>query len=146
MPQGDGQPGEEGEHGERPVEEVEPAGEDQRQSGNEEHATRDARPLPRRAVDEQQPQRAVHQHAEAADQRQEDEGDADPERIHTEASGEQGGDATDDGLRGAQLVRRLCGRIFEQRSTVGRRWGEVHDIDGTSVRAIAPSGMSLVDP
>ena len=146
LPEGDGQAGEEGEHGERPVEEVESVGQDQRQTGDQQHAARDARPLLRRAADEQQPQRPVHQDADATDQCQQDEGDADPEGVHTEASGEQGGDATDDGLRRAQLVTRCFGRIVEQRSAVGRRWGEVHDIDGTSVPAIAPSGMSLLDP
>ena len=51
--------------------------------------------------DERQPQRAVEHEADAADEGEQDEPDAQPQRVDVEALGEQGGDAADDRSGGA---------------------------------------------
>ena len=74
-------------------EEVEALGQHERHAGHEHRAAGEAGPAPvvLGAVDQRQPERAVHDHADAADERQQHERDAHPQGVDTEPIGEQRG-------------------------------------------------------
>ena len=128
----------------RSVEEGEPVGQEDRQAEHEQRPAGDASPpLARRlADDEGEPHRRVDEQTDAADERQQDEGDADPQGVDAEAGGEQRGDTAEDGLRGAQLVRR---RVEHRSLSAG---GGARSTSPTvRMRAgAAPSGITLIDP